>query len=146
MKLHYRCNLVAGIAAALFGLIVILLIPGQISLGYGEVKGITPRTLPYALGGICVVLGAVLIFQSLVLRKDTVRELDVKKELKAICYMLVLLAYALLFKVNFILASIFLGVATLLFLRSKKPLYYGIVIAVVLGLYALFTQVLHVRM
>ena len=146
MKIRYRCNLVAGIASILFGLVVVLLTPYQISLGYGESNGITPRTIPYALGAICMVLGAVLVIQSLVFKKDKVKELVVKQELKAILYMLMLLIYCLLFKVNFILASTFLGCITLVFLKCKKPLYYVIIVVTALILYALFTQVLHVRM
>ncbi len=84
-------------------------------------------------------------FTFLILKKDTVEELELKKEVKAISYMLVFLVYALLFEVNFILASIFLGAMTLVFLRCKKPVYYGIVVALVLVLYVLFTQVLHVQ-
>lgn len=145
MKIRYRSNLVAGVVSILFGIIVVLMIPSQISLGYGEATSITPRTIPYVLAIICIVSGVVLLIQSLILKKDTVKELELKKEIKAISYMLVFLVYALLFEVNFILASIFLGVMTLAFLRCKKPLYYAIVIALVLVLYVLFTQVLHVQ-
>lgn len=52
----------------------------------------------------------------------------------------------ILFDYSFIVASIFLGAATLLFTRSKKKLYYIIVIITVFVLYLLFTQVLHVRL
>lgn len=145
MKIKYRCNLVAGIVSMLFGIVVVLLIPFQISLGYGHSSGITPRTLPYALGGICIVLGAVLIFESLVLKKDKVKEVEVKQELKALLYMLMFVVYAFLFKVNFILATAFLGIVTLVFLKSKKVLYYIIVLATVGLLYVLLTQVLHIR-
>jgi len=54
--------------------------------------------------------------------------------------------YVILFDYSFIVASIFLGAATLLFTRSKKKLYYIIVIITVFVLYLLFTQVLHVRL
>lgn len=93
-----------------------------------------------------IVCGAALVFQSLILKKDTVRELDLAKEGKALLYMAVFAIYVILFDYSFIVASIFLGTVTLLFTKSKRKLYYVIVMITVIVLYLLFTQVLHVRL
>ena len=87
-----------------------------------------------------------LVLQSLILKKDTVRELDLAKEGKALLYMAVFAIYVILFDYSFIVASIFLGTVTLLFTKSKRKLYYVIVMITVIVLYLLFTQVLHVRL
>ena len=122
------------------------MIPSQISLGFDNTYGITPRTIPYVLAGICIVFGVLLIIQSLVLKKDEVKTLDVGKELKALGYMAVILIYALLFKKSFLVSTMFLGVATLAFTGSKKKSFYVIVLAAVLILYLLFSKVLHVQL
>ena len=86
------------------------------------------------------------MIQSLVLKKDEVKTLDVGKELKALGYMAVILIYALLFKKSFLVSTMFLGVATLAFTGSKKKSFYVIVLAAVLILYLLFSKVLHVQL
>ncbi len=87
-----------------------------------------------------------LLIQSLLLKKDVVKELDVKKEAKALAYMAVLLVYAILFTKSFLLSTAFLGVVTLVFLRSRRKLFYAVVLALVAALYLLFSQVLHIQM
>ena len=88
----------------------------------------------------------VLLIQSLILKKDTVKTLIVGKELKALAYMGMLLIYSILFKRSFLISTILLGVATLAMTVTKKKLYYVIVIAMVAVLYLLFAKVLHIQL
>lgn len=145
-KVRYRSNLTAGIVSIIFGIIVFCVIPSQISLGFDNTYGITPRTIPYVLVGICIVFGGLLIIQSLVLKKDTVKEMELSQELKALAYMAVFVVYSLLFNVSFVLATILLGAVTLMFLKCKKPLYYAIVAVTVVFLYFVLTQFLHIQL
>ncbi len=145
-KIRYRSNLTAGIVSIIFGAIVLSVIPSQISLGFDNTYGITPRTIPYVLAGICIFFGALLIVQSLVLKKDTVKEMELSRELKALAYMAVFVVYSLLFNVSFVLATILLGAVTLMFLKCKKPLYYAIVAVTVVFLYFVLTQFLHIQL
>lgn len=145
-KIRYRSNLTAGIVSIIFGLIVLSVIPSQISLGFDNTYGITPRTIPYVLAWICIFFGALLIVQSLVLKKDTVKEMELSRELKALAYMAVFVVYSLLFNVSFVLATILLGAVTLMFLKCKKPLYYVIVAVTVVFLYFVLTQFLHIQL
>lgn len=146
MKIRYRSNLAAGIAAILFALVLWTLIPSQIRAESYALYGITSRTLPYALAVLSGVCGVGLIFQSLVMKKDEIKELDLGKEAKALAYMLVLLVYGWGFSRSFIVSTCALGAVTLAFTGDKKPLHYGIVIALVIVLYFVFTQLLHVRL
>lgn len=145
-KIRYRSNLTAGIVSIIFGSIVLSVIPSQISLGFDNTYGITPRTIPYVLAGICILFGALLIVQSLVLKKDTVKEMELSRELKALAYMAVFVVYSLLFNVSFVLATILLGAVTLMFLKCKEPLYYAIVAVTVVFLYFVLTQFLHIQL
>ena len=117
--------------------------PLQIAEDYSATYGITSRTIPCAIGVLWIVCGVVLLIQSLILKKDTVKTLIVGKELKALAYMVMLL---ILFKRSFLISTILLGVATLAMTGTKKKLYYVIVIAMVVVLYLLFAKVLHIQL
>ncbi len=146
MKLKYRSNLVAGIASVIAGIVCFILVPRQIGTDYSVTYGITSRTVPYAVCVLWVICGIVLMVQSLVLHKDTVKTLEVTRELKAVAYMAVLAVYLLTFRYSFLAATIILGLITLAFTGCKKPLYYVIVLATVVLLYLAFTYVLHVKL
>ena len=146
MKLHYRSNLSAGCAALIAAVLLFLITPVQVAAEASSVHGISSRTLPYALSVLTGVCGVGLILQSLVLKKDEVKELDLRKEAKGLLYMLVLLAYGLGLKHSFLIATSLLGVATLAFTKCKKPWYYVLSIVAVAVIYLMFTQLLHVRL
>lgn len=146
MEIKYKSNLVAGIVSLILGVICLILVPLQIAKDYSATYGITSRTVPYAIGILWIVCGVILLVESLILKKDTEKTLVVGKELKALAYMVILLAYGILFKRSFLISTILLGVATLAMTRTKKKLFYVIVIAMVVVLYLLFAKVLHIQM
>lgn len=146
MEIKYKSNLVAGIVSLILGVICLILVPLQIAKDYSATYGITSRTVPYAIGILWIVCGVILLVESLILKKDTEKTLVVGKELKALAYMVILLAYGILFKRSFLISTILLGVATLAMTGTKKKLFYVIVIAMVVVLYFLFAKVLHIQM
>ena len=146
MIFRYRSNLYAGLAGILFGAALLYLVPNYIGLDYGDQEMITSRTMPYAVAIVSLLCGAALVFQSLVLKRDTVREVRVDQEVKALLYMGVLILYCLIFQYGFILSTSFVAVATLVFSKSKKAYHYAVVLATVLLLYWVFTSVLYVRL
>lgn len=146
MKIKYRSNLAAGCIAIAFAAAILFLIPSQVGTEIRPVHGITSRSLPYALAALSGVCGVLLIIQSVVLKKDEIRELELKKEGKGLLYMLALLLYGLAFSHSFLISTCLLGTVTLLFTGSRKPLHYAVVIAVAAVLYVTFTQMLHVRL
>jgi len=146
MKVRYRSNLTAGIAALAAAAALYFIIPGQIALEAKTIHGISSRTLPYIFVTLMAVCGIGLVSQSLVFKKDEVKELDLRKEAVGVLYMLFLLVYGVSFSHSFILSTALLGVVTLAFTKCKKPAYYAIAIAVVIVLYFVFTQLLHVRL
>ena len=123
MEIKYKSNLVAGIVSIILGIVCIILVPLQIAEDYSATYGITSRTIPGAIGILWIGCGVVLLIQSLILKKDTVKTLIVGKELKALAYMGMLLIYSILFKRSFLISTILLGVATLAMTGTKKKLY-----------------------
>ena len=95
MKIRYRSNAAAGAVSIVLGVICLILIPRQIGEDYAVTYGITSRTVPYAVTVLWIVCGLALLVQSLLLKKDEVKELDLKKEGKALAYMGILLVYAM---------------------------------------------------
>lgn len=146
MEIKYKSNLAAGIVSLILGVICLILVPLQIAKDYSATYGITSRTVPYAIGILWIVCGVILLVESLILKKDTEKTLVVGKELKALAYMVILLAYGILFKRSFLISTILLGVATLAMTGTKKKIFYVIVIAMVVVLYLLFAKVLHIQM
>lgn len=146
MRIQYKSNLSAGCLAVLGAIILFLIIPSQVGLENQSIQGVTSRSLPYALSILMGVCGAGLIFQSLVLKRDEVKELEIKQEAKGIGYMLLLLGYGYAFSRSFLVSTILLGVATLAFTKCKKVSYYAIIIVSVVALYFVFTHLLHVRL
>ncbi len=146
MKIKYRSNLVAGIVSICLGLICFLIIPLQIGEDYTATYGITSKTVPYAVTILWIVCGIILVIQSLFLKKDEIKILEIRKEMKAIGYILMLLIYGILFKKSFLISTMFLGCVTLAFTGSRKKLYYAVVLGVVIVLHFLFSKVLHIQL
>ena len=123
-----------------------LLIPSQVGVERKATYGINSRTLPYALSVLMAVCGVGLMIQSLIFKKDEVKELELKKEGVGLLYMLVLLAYGIGFNYSFLISTVLLGVITLAFLKDKKWLHYLIVVIVTAAIYFIFTELLHLRL
>ena len=118
MKIKYRSNLTAGCIAIIAAVVLFLIIPAQVGL----------------------------IIQSLVFKKDEVREMELKKEGIGLLYMLVLLAYGIGFNYSFLISTVLLGVITLVFLKDKQWLHYLIVAVATVAIYLIFTELLHLRL
>lgn len=146
MKIKYRSNLLAGCIALIAAVVLYLLIPSQVGVEKQTVYGINSRTLPYALSCLMGFCGIGLIFQSLVLKKDEVKELELKKEAVGLLYMLMLLGYGIGLKYSFLISTTLLGVVTLALQKDKKPVHYVIVLVVTVAFYFIFTELLHVRL
>lgn len=146
MTIKYRSNLAAGCISIVAAIVLFFLIPAQIGKDFSTTYGITSRTVPYAVSALWLVCGIVLIVQSLAFGKDTEKTLVLSKELKALAYMALLVVYAFFFEKSFLISTLLLGFVTLGFTGCKKPLYYGVVSAVVALLYCSFTFLLHVQM
>ena len=146
MKIKYRTNLVAGVIAIIAAIVLFILIPSQVGVEKRATYGVTSRTIPYAMAFLIAACGLGLVFQSLILKKDEVKELDLAQEGKGLAYMGVIVLYAIGFSKSFVVSTSLLGGITLAMQKDKKPLHYVIVVALVLVLYFVFNELLHVRL
>ena len=147
MMIKFKSNLVSGIFSIIIGSAVLLLIPSQISAEIVASKNsVSSSTLPTLIAILFIVCGVILLFQSLILKKDDVKEIAIKKELWVCIYMAVLVLYAILFKYGFIWTTSLLAVITLIFAKCKNKWFYPITIVVVFLLYFVFKTLLHVRL
>lgn len=146
MVIKYRANLWAGLFGILFGGVLWYLVPRYVGEEYGGGEMIDSRTMPYAIAFVAFACGAGLLFQSLVLKKDSVKEVVLGKEVKALAFMAALALYCYFFRRSFLVSTSLIGIASLAFSGSKKILHYIIVVATVFALYYAFTRFLYVRL
>lgn len=134
----------SGIFAMVFGCVVALLIPSQISIK-GQ-TGITSQTIPYFLAGVIFLLGAWLTFTSVVLKKEDYKEVCVPLEVRRIVFLLALVAYVFLMDwIGFLLSSLLIGSFVLWYMEDRKPLHYAIVGICVVVIYLVFRFLLDVN-
>lgn len=144
----YKSNLCGGIFSIILGAVIYCLVPVYIGTESAATKmyGITSRTVPYSMAILLIICGIILMVQSLVFKKDTVRELSLNQESTALIYILLLIVSLVLYKHSFVLAMLLLGFSTLAILRCKKILYYILTAAMVFALFFIFYEILHVRL
>lgn len=144
MIIKYKVNLTSGIFSLAFGFICFILIPSQIKISVIETGILNSQSLPKIVSILIMALGVFLILQSF-LSGDTVREIHFGREVKATIYMLCLVVYALSFQyVGFLASTLFLGFITLVLLKSKKILYYVIVLLLTITLKIVFQYLLNI--
>ena len=146
MIIKYRSNLTCGIAAILAAAVMCAIIPQQVGLESAARFGVTSRTIPYGIAAVFAVCGIGLIIQSLVLKKDKTKELNLKAEVPALLMFAVLLAYMLVFEKEWPLSTMAVGCAALFLSKTKKWYYYAIVAALTIAMYFIFINVLHIRL
>lgn len=146
MKIKYRINLAAGIFGIVLAAIVFVLIPRQIGVEYVISYGINSRSLPYAIAGCIGICGLVLVIQSLVLKKDKEKVIEIKKEIAPFLIMLGFIVYIFTFEKDWLICTAALGCLTLAVSKCKKWYYYAIVIALTVALYIIFVNVFHIRL
>lgn len=146
MEIKYRSNLAGGIAGIVIGLILIMIIPQQIGADLIKTDYVTSRTVPYIASAAFALCGVALVFQSLVLKKDEIKTLNLQREGKTLLYILCLGIYAVALKYSFLICTSLLVIITLLFSNCKKKSYYVIAVVAVIILYLIFKEVLHIRL
>ena len=142
-------DILTPIIFIIFAVAVLLAMPKQIALLSSG--SINERTFPTMLMLLIIICGVVLlvkeIYNIISKKKANIVETTVLVEVKALIILGILVLYWLLMGlIGFIISSILLGLAMLMFFRVKKPSYYIIVsvVAVLIGVF--FRYVLNVRL
>ena len=148
-KVKLYVDILTPIIFIIFAVAVLLAMPKQIALLSSG--SINERTFPTMLMLLIIICGVVLlvkeIYNIISKKKANIVETTVLVEVKALIILGILVLYWLLMGLmGFIISSILLGLAMLMFFRVKKPSYYIIVsvVAVLIGVF--FRYVLNVRL
>ena len=148
-KVKLYVDILTPIIFIIFAVAVLLAMPKQIALLSSG--SINERTFPTMLMLLIIICGVVLLVKEIYTiiskKKANIVETTVLVEVKALIILGILVLYWLLMGlVGFIISSILLGLAMLMFFRVKKPSYYIIVsvVAVLIGVF--FRYVLNVRL
>ena len=153
MKVKYNSEIIAGSIFSIVSFVLWILIPNQIQTM--ETSSVNAQTFPkIAVGGMFLFSVALLlqgIFSipkmQVIISKETIKSEEFKKEMKSVIYAIILLTYTILITFcGFIVSTIMLVVATLLFYKSKKWYYYAISCSVVFIVYYVFANVLRVSL
>lgn len=148
-KIRLYVDIITPIIFITFAVAVLLAMPSQITLLSSS--SINERSFPTLLMFLIIICGVVLlgkeIFNIVAKKKVNIVETTALVEVKALIILGILVLYWLLMGlIGFIISSILLGLAMLMFFRVKKPSYYIIVsvVAVLIGVF--FRYVLNVRL
>lgn len=148
-KVKLYVDIITPIIFIIFAVAVLLAMPKQIALLSSS--SINERSFPTLLMLLIIICGVVLlikeIYNIISKKKANIVETTVLVEVKALIILGILVLYWLLVGlIGFIISSILLGLAMLMFFRVKKPSYYIIVsvVAVLIGVF--FRYVLNVRL
>lgn len=148
-KIRLYVDIITPIIFIIFAVAVLLAMPSQIALLSSS--SINERSFPTLLMFLIIICGVVLlgkeIFNIVSKKKVNIVETTALVEVKALIILGILVLYWLLMGlIGFIISSILLGLAMLIFFRVKKVSYYIIVsvVAVLIGVF--FRYVLNVRL
>lgn len=147
VKFKIKTNLVTGIIMGLFSGISLLIMPSQVKNPAYDSGVPSPRIIPGLCLAIILFFSLVLIFQSLVLKKEKIVEFDWEKEKPAILLIALMCLYvALIIWVGYIIASVVVFCFILFYMGERKPPIYIFTILAAVGIFFLFTEVFHVSL
>jgi len=140
-----RTNLWGGVLFLLLAALIWFLIPSQIPASQSSAVGNDSRLMPRLVAIVIMICSAGLIFQSLVLKKETIVEVNLPAEKNALYSVIVMIEFLIcIFIFGFLIGSFIMIVTFLLLFREKKPIPYVLLCVLSAGIYLLFTLVFNV--
>ena len=135
-------DLLGGVLFLIFGLVMLWLIPQQIEIKKKEL--VNGRAFPNRLMYVMIACSIILIVQQVIklARRQEVKltTVNLLVEVKALLIFLAMIVFYFIAKTsgNFAVGSAVFGVLMLFIFRCKKPLYYAVVIAAAVAIWAVF--------
>lgn len=142
-------DLVAGVVFFIFGIILLLCVPSQTTVGKDEVVSgaAFPTYLCYIMIGGSVLVAIRNIIK--IIRKEPVdtKTINALVEVKALIIFGILVVFWLICNLTdlFVIGAIWCAVAFLVFFRCKKKSFYIITLAFAVGIWAAFRFILGVN-
>lgn len=147
-SIHYPADLVTGIIFLAFSIIILLIMPQQITISEKDV--VNGRAFPTLLMVVMMIASAALILKEIykIITKKPLelKTLNLLVEVKAVLIMLILFGTYLIAKITdlFVIGAIFCCIGFLLFFRCKQKSYYAITLVLAVAIWAAFRFVLGV--
>lgn len=140
MNIKIRTNLVSGIIFLIFSIALLIIIPMEIQQTYQQNQYIDAKAIPQMVGVFMLVVSIYLILKGTILKKEVIKEYELKPEAMGIVFILVLALYVFLIGIlGFLISSLLLAAFTLFFQKVKSWKLWVIVISMVLVVYFAFT-------
>lgn len=153
MKIKYNAEMIAGAIFAVVGIVLWFLIPSQVQTL--EKTAVNARTFPsIAIGGM-ILFSIGLLLEGLLARekkevvitKDTFHSASFRKEIRSLVFALLLIAYCFLIgHLGYVVTTVLLVLAVMLFYRARKWYYYAIPLGMVGVIYYVFKTLLRISL
>ena len=153
MKIKYNTEIISGLVFIIVAAVLWLLIPSQIQTL--EKSAINAQTIPrIAIGGLFLCSAGLLIQgllshdkKEIVITRETFHSEGFLREMRSVIFALMLIAYCFLITLlGFIISTIILVIAILLFYGARKWYYYAIPLAMVGVVYYVFGVLLRISL
>lgn len=146
--LRIKTNLAGGILTILISSILLLLMPYQIKIGVGTISSyLGASDVPRMLLILMIVLGVILMLESLVLKKEHIVEVEVVQLKNVAVFTGIIFVGVVLFYLLGYLISMFVMCGLILIrLKCKERKLYIVCAILIVLVYVVFTQALNVRL
>ena len=143
-----RTNLISGILAICLGATILILIPLQIQeelfLAHGQISA---DFIPKVVSLVMILLGILLVFQSLILHKEKTITIEADAFKRAVAFLALTVVYGLLFRwIGFLIPSLLFTTGLLVLQRSKQWIYWLICCIFPVVIWVLFNVVFLVKL
>jgi hypothetical protein len=142
-----KTNLIGGVFFILLGVILFLLMPSQIIVS-GSVPFLeSAKAAPFLSILIMFVCGLILVFQSVVLKKEKEVVIDFAEQKYALYLILFLIGYSvLIYLIGFLIASLLLVLALSKFFKLESKIQVLIVMGICGLVYFIFLYIFHISL
>ena len=149
MRVKVHADLISGMIFLTFSIFLIWVIPSQIRVVTTE--AVNSRTFPYLLAFLIMVMSVKTILVEIVkiIRKipSEKKEFDLIIEAKALLLFIILITYLILMPiVGYLISSILMVLAFLLFFKTRKWYYYAVVLGITVAVFMIFRFGLNVQL
>ncbi|MEG0944563.1 MAG: tripartite tricarboxylate transporter TctB family protein [Angelakisella sp.] len=140
MIIKLRKDLTVGIISTVLSVVLWFLIPiGITTKAHIVTNAVGPDYMPKLLCIVMFTLGIWLMVKSLVLKKDSVEEIDLSEEKCVILFLLSLMLVVLAMPIiGFLPSALLMSILSLIIFKEKHKLYWVIMAVMCCVIYALF--------
>lgn len=142
-----KTNLWSGIIMGAISAWLLLSTEKQVRIPAFDSGAPSPRIIPYIVLTIMAACSVILIFQSLVLKKEKIVEFNWSNENPILLLIAALCVYVVLIQaIGFVMASLIVFPAILFYCGERKPPIYIFTIAMTICIFVLFKFLFHISL